>query len=706
VRNRLRGQLQRILRGHRQRPGPLRRLQQRLRRRHGLSASAQAAADLDRDGDLDLVAVGYGGEFNVFEGNGDGTFLPAVVYGSMVDSPTRLKLADFNGDLYPDIATFSNPWNQPGEAALIMNAGDGTFNAPVLRQAQAAIGGVAVGDFNGDNNMDMAVTNNVANSVSVFLGDGAGGLGAATHFPANQEPYAIEVGEFTGDTNLDIVVTNYSSLDTTPWISVLPGNGSGGFGAPIATNGNGSAGFITAGDVDRDGNLDVLINHQYDSNLHFGNGDGTFQDPVDLGSSDRTGSALADLNNDTFLDWAVNTEGSSWVGTLYVRLGNGDGTFQPVVSQPSVGGSNVDRTLAADFDGDGYKDLSVLDGNNSIVVYLNDQTGWFPLPDYWDISGYPRFLDTGDLNGDGDRDALVSSGTTTGRAHPYLGDGAGDFALGSTTAAGEYPYGCALGDLDRDGYDDALLTDDYGINVLYAFSNGNLSSPIYHPTGNDPRRIAIADLDGDNWPDVVVANEYSDTVSVLMNDGSGDLLPASDLDAWSGANGVAVADFNMDGRPDIISGAWGADLFLNNGEGSFREGVTVSTLADGVLDLTVADFNNDGRLDVAATLDWDPIVILLGKGNGDFVEVVGDVEGGESIRAADMDFDGNADLIIPGFAVMPGNGDGTFSTPQRYLVRSGAYAAVVDDVNDDSYWDVLFIQTQSYDLSLALGTCR
>jgi hypothetical protein len=197
----------------------------RLMLEGNLSASDQAAADIDRDGDLDLVAVGYGGEFNVFEGNGDGTFLPAVVYGSMADSPTRLKLADFNGDLYPDIATFSNPWNQPGEAALIMNAGDGTFNAPVLRQAQSAIAGVAVGDFNGDTNMDMAVTNQVANSVSVFLGDGAGGLGAAVNLPANDQPYAIAVGEFTGDTNLDIVVTNYSSLDTTPWISVLPGNG-------------------------------------------------------------------------------------------------------------------------------------------------------------------------------------------------------------------------------------------------------------------------------------------------------------------------------------------------------------------------------------------------------------------------------------------------------------------------------------------------
>jgi hypothetical protein len=55
---------------------------------------------------------------------------------------------------------------------------------------------------------------------------------------------------------------------------------------------------------------------------------------------------------------------------------------------------------------------------------------------------------------------------------------------------------------------------------------------------------------------------------------------------------------------------------------------------------------------------------------------------------------------------MPGNGDGTFATPRKFLVRSGASAAVVDDVNDDSYWDVVFIQGESYDLSLALGTCR
>jgi len=679
----------------------------RLMLEGNISASDQAAADLDRDGDMDLVVVGYGGDFNVFHGNGDGTFQTPMISDGAISSPTRVKLADFNGDLYPDIATFSNPSNQP-QAALFMNTGSGTFNPPVLRQAQSPIAGVAVGDFNGDNNMDMAVTNQSSGTVSVFLGDGAGDLGTATNFSANTDPYAIAAGEFTGDANLDLVVTNYSSSDSTPWISVLPGDGSGGFGAPIATNGSGSGTYIRTGDVNRDGDLDIVVNHQYDSNLHLGNGDGTFQNPVDLGASDRCGSALADLNNDTFLDWAVNTEGSGWVGTLYVRLGNGDGTFQPAVSQQSVGGSNVDNTSAADFNGDGYKDLSIIDGLSSVVIYLNDQTGGFPQPEWWDISYYPRFLDTGDLDGDGDRDVLVSTGTSTGRAHPFLGDGAGDFTAGTAASAGSYPYNCAVGDLDRDGYDDAILTSSGGgINVLYSNATGDLSAPVYHATGSGPQQVAVADLDGDQWPDLVVANEYEDTVSVLMNDGNGDLLGANDLESWLGTYGVAVADFNLDGRPDIASGGYdGVEIFLGNGSGSFRYGVTVSTDAYSVEYLTVADFNNDGRPDLAAAQYWDPVMILLGKGNGEFVEVLTGEEVSGGLQAADMDRDGNADLIIPGFGILPGNGDGTFATPQKYLVRSGASAAVADDVNGDSYLDVLFIQGESYDLSLALGTCR
>jgi hypothetical protein len=373
-----------------------------------------------------------------------------------------------------------------------------------------------------------------------------------------------------------------------------------------------------------------------------------------------------------------------------------------------VGGSNVDNTSAADYDGDGYKDLSILDGFDSVVIYLNDQTGWFPLPNYWDVSGYPRFLETGDLDGNGNRDVLVSTGTTTGRAHPFLGDGAGDFTAGSTTSAGSYPYSCTVGDLDRDGYDDAVLTSSSGgINVLYSSATGDLSGPDYYATGSGVQQIAVADLDGDQWPDLVVANEYDDTVSVLLNDGTGDLLPAGDLEAWLGTYGVAVGDFNLDGRPDIASGGYdGVEIFLGNGSGSFRYGVTVSTDAYSVEYLTVADFNNDGRPDLAAAQYWDPVMILLGKGNGEFVEVLTSEEISGSLRAADMDRDGNADLIIPGFGILPGNGDGSFAATLKYLVRSGATAVAVDDVNDDSYLDVVFIQSESYDLSLALGTCR
>jgi hypothetical protein len=304
----------------------------------------------------------------------------------------------------------------------------------------------------------------------------------------------------------------------------------------------------------------------------------------------------------------------------------------------------VDNTSAADFDGDGYKDLSILDGLSSVVIYLNDQTGGFPQPEWWDMSYYPRFVATGDLDGDGNPDALVSTGTTTGRAHPFLGDGAGDFTAGTATSAGSYPYNCAVGDLDRDGFDDAILTSSGGgINVLYSSATGDLSAPDYYATGSSPQQVAVADLDGDQWPDLVVANEYADTVSVLMNDGNGDLLPANDLDAWLGTYGVAVADFNLDGRPDIVSGGYdGVEIFWGNGSGSFRYGVTVSTNAYSVMYLAVADFNNDGRPDVAAAQDWDPLIVLLGKGNGEFDELLTDEEVYGSIQAKDMDFDGNA----------------------------------------------------------------
>src|SRR5439155_1618760 len=107
-----------------------------------------------------------------------------------------------------------------------------SFSSPTNYPAGIVPTWVAVGDFNRDGAPDMAVTNYSVstNNVSILLGDGTGGFGAATNFTVGTEPYSVAVGDFNRDGNPDLATANF----TTANVSVLLGNGAGGFGA--ATN--------------------------------------------------------------------------------------------------------------------------------------------------------------------------------------------------------------------------------------------------------------------------------------------------------------------------------------------------------------------------------------------------------------------------------------------------------------------------------------
>jgi hypothetical protein len=639
--------------------------------------------DVNNDGKLDIAANGFG--MRIYVGDGLGNFVEESTglpgSGGRVDN----VLADLNNDGDLDFA---------GMGVYLGNGGEGGSMSWTYDSNPGSWNAVTAADVNLDGKKDL-VTGTGSNGVHAWTGDGGVGgsivwTDSSVGLPASGNFWGVDVGDINHDGKPDIVCGAYDG-----GVRAWTGNGLTGAasdwtdaytGTDLPTTGRYSG--IDLGDVNNDGNLDIVSASLYDSlgvRAWLGNGGAggsmTWTEAftgLDTGSSRFLGVSLADVDNDGDLDLFAAHEAG---GGLRLWLGDGGagGSMDwTEVSNglPSGGYIDVD---AGDYNNDGKIDF-VASGHQGVEVWQNDRLG-FLIDSYVSASvNLPNInewsdVQMADVNHDGKLDIGFSSfpGQNLG-IKVFLGDGTGVWTDSSTglPATGSF-NALRFGDINHDG----------ALDIVSAQNGGN------------------------------------NGIHVWSGDGTGSWTEMAQVTARSGS-GLELVDTNNDGDLDVVTGYhqpgndWGPMIFLGDGNFVWTGNVGPTGEPIDVDDVAVGDVNHDGNPDIAAS-SMDQVGIQLWTGDGS-----GSSTGWErndtglpttgvhlGITFADVNHDGNLDLAAAGFAggelgmyVWLGDGGvgGSMSwTPANTgLPVAGQYGGVeFGDTNLDGDSDLVFAATQA-----------
>jgi VCBS repeat protein len=705
-----------------------------------------ALGDVDADGDLDLVA----GNFM----NGTG-LSPNRLYlnNGTADPFNGVAGKDLTADLYGTRSVALGDVDGDGDLDLVAgNLGDVVHSGPPLPDrlylnngtADPFVGvsgrditsdargtnSVALGDLDGDGDLDLVAGNTGVNrlylnesSSDPFAGISGKNVAAGSTFT-----FSVALGDMDGDGDLDLVVGNYGGWINRLYLNNGTADPFAGVSGKEITADLGFTVSVALGDVDGDGDLDVVaanldpINPWDPDRLYLNNGTadpfaGVSGKDISADGFESPSVALGDMDRDGDLDLVAAGQGRP--SRLYLN----NGTADPFagVSGKDIGSVGYDTNAVAlgDVDGDGDLDLVVGNGSGGNRLYLNNGTA----DPFAGVSGSGISSDAdstyavalGDVDGDGDLDLVAGNLGQPSRL--YLNNGTADPFAGVSgrdiSADAFRTLSVALGDVDADGDLDLVAGNSgpYGSpqrNRLYL--NNGTSDPFAGVSGHDltadafdTQSVAVGDVDGDGDLDLVAGTPDGPNRLYLNNGSSGGWSASKGKDVTAdvrATDSVALGDVDRDGDLDLVAGNWNqpSRLYRNEG-GSFLGGTDLPGAAGLTHAVALGDVDGDGNLDLVAGNFQQANRLYLNGGTS--FEAPSDITDTAtlttSLALGDVNRDGHPDLVV-----------GKQNLPNRLYLNNGSsepFAGVpgtvittdvrntqsvtLGDVNRDGYPDLV-----------------
>ena len=702
-----------------------------------------AAGDFDGDGLLDLATAAAGDDnMEVYLNTssiGSVSFLGASIYATNND-PNVVATSDIDGDGKLDIGVTT--WNAGAgtTVSLYRNLSSiGTINFAAKSDVTTGTGPerVAFGDVDGDGKPDMVVANSGGANASVYRNTASAGtidastFAAAVNFTVGTTPQDARFADVDGDGNLDLLVSNTASNT----VSVLRNTATSGVinGSSFAAKQDFATGTLPRalgiGDLDGDGKPDLSLSN------------GTANTISLLKNTSTSGSisfaAKVDLNTGTgpYGNVIADIDGDGRPELIHANFSDNDvSVLHNIADPPTISSISPASAKAGDAVTITGTNFDTTPSNNTVLFGATKATVTAGGSTSLTVT-VPSGATFGPVS-------VIANNRTAESDDFFLPTFSGEYPTidASTLAAkvdfgtGTTPRAVATGDVDGDGKPDAIVTN-YGSDTVSLLRNTSTTSTVSFATkldlttGNDPWEVALADIDGNGELDMAVTNDAANTVSLFRNTStSGAISFAAKVDFSTDArpDAVGFGDIDGDGKVDMAIpsnvGTTNSSVFRNTSVGgtidanSFAARVTfTSDLVP--TDVTLGDLDGDGKSEmVIANNGTNTVSVFLNTSTPGTIDASSfatkaDFTTGTSsgrVRLGDLDGDGKLDMAAvnsPDNTVSVLRNTGTigslaFATKVDLAVGTLPSGVGVDDIDGDGKLDLVSNNRTTDDISI------